>query len=61
MFKWNKNKCLRCGGCISVCPNDALELTEHGIVRDEKKCINCGICELFCPVGAIKVKKNENK
>ena len=53
----NKEKCLRCGGCVSICPKNALELTEQGIIRDEKKCINCGICEKFCPVGAIKVKK----
>ncbi|RLJ01525.1 MAG: ferredoxin [Candidatus Aenigmatarchaeota archaeon] len=55
----NKEKCLRCGGCVSVCPKNALELTEQGIIRDEKKCINCGICEKFCPVGAIKVKKEK--
>jgi len=55
----NKEKCLRCGGCASICPKNALELTEQGIIRDEKKCINCGICEKFCPVGAIKVKKEK--
>lgn len=57
MFDLNKERCLRCGGCISVCPKEALELTEQGIIRDEEKCISCGICERFCPVGAIGVKK----
>ncbi|MCK4429245.1 MAG: 4Fe-4S binding protein [Candidatus Aenigmarchaeota archaeon] len=59
MFKVDKDKCLRCGGCVSVCPKDALELTEQGIVRDEKKCTECGVCARFCPVGAIKVEKGK--
>jgi len=52
----NNNKCLRCGGCISVCPTAALELKDN-IIHDEKLCTLCGICEKFCPVGAIKVTK----
>jgi ferredoxin len=50
----NNNKCLRCGGCISVCPTAALELKDN-IVHDKELCTLCGICENFCPVGAIKV------
>ncbi|MGC9311018.1 MAG: DUF362 domain-containing protein [Candidatus Aenigmatarchaeota archaeon] len=57
MVKWDREKCLRCGGCVGICPKDALELTEQGIVVDPKKCIECGICEKFCPVGALKAKK----
>ena len=47
-------KCLRCGGCVSVCPADALTLKESGIICSEG-CTNCGICVKFCPVGAIKM------
>jgi len=60
MFIINKEKCLKCGMCVSVCPRNALKLTEQGVVRDAEKCINCGICgicEKFCPAKAIKVKK----
>jgi len=39
MFKWNRDKCLRCGGCVSICPKNALELTEQGIIRDEKNAL----------------------
>ncbi len=60
-WKWDKNKCLRCGGCVAVCPTQALELTENGIEWDESRCIHCGICEEFCPVKAIKVKKEKKE
>jgi len=52
----NNNKCMRCGGCVSVCPFAALELKES-ILYNEKLCNLCGICEKTCPVGAIKVNK----
>jgi NAD-dependent dihydropyrimidine dehydrogenase PreA subunit len=57
VVKWNKAKCIRCGGCVGVCPKAALELEESGVTVNEKDCINCGTCEKFCPVGALKVKK----
>lgn len=53
----DKNKCLRCGGCVGVCPKLALDLTEHGIVCDAKRCINCAACVQFCPVEAMRLKK----
>ncbi len=53
----DKNKCLRCGGCVGVCPKLALDLTEHGILCDPKKCIDCEICVKFCPVEALSLKK----
>ncbi len=52
----NNEKCMRCGGCVGVCPVNALELTEFGLKCD-KNCTLCGICAKFCPVGAIKVEK----
>ncbi|RLG22003.1 ferredoxin [Candidatus Micrarchaeota archaeon] len=57
MIKVDREKCIYCGGCVSVCPVNALTLLETRIDCDAKKCINCGICERFCPVGAIKVIK----
>ncbi len=53
-----RKKCLRCGGCVAVCPVDALVLTENGIEIDERRCISCGNCEKLCPVGSITVGGN---
>lgn len=53
----DKEKCLRCGGCVAVCPKLALDLTEHGIACDPEKCIDCEICVKFCPVEALSLKK----
>jgi ferredoxin len=51
----DKDICVRCGGCVSVCPLAALELTD--IVRcDDKKCAKCKTCVRFCPMGAIALK-----
>jgi ferredoxin len=56
MWNIDKEKCLRCGACVAVCPKLALELKEV-IINDSQKCIECGICEKMCPVRAIKVEK----
>ncbi|ODS39017.1 ferredoxin [Candidatus Altiarchaeales archaeon WOR_SM1_SCG] len=53
-LKINHDKCCYCGGCVGVCPQDALELKETLLVVDEK-CNECGICAKFCPVGAIEI------
>lgn len=55
---WNINidKCIRCGGCVSVCPCAALDLKDN-VFLDAKLCNLCGVCEKACPVEAIKVTK----
>jgi ferredoxin len=52
----NINRCVRCGGCVSVCPVAALELKDN-IINDKILCTACGICAKACPVEAIKVTK----
>lgn len=59
MIRADIGKCLRCGGCVGVCPATALDLTEHGIACDSNKCTGCRSCVQFCPVGAIAL--NESK
>ena len=50
----NTDECDRCGTCISVCPCNALLLTEVVSVEDEK-CTSCSSCVIICPIGAIKL------
>lgn len=42
---------------MGVCPVEALELTENGVIIDREKCIECGNCEKICPVGSIEVSE----
>jgi len=53
-MKVNKKRCLYCGGCVGICPAQALELKEIVLTVDEKKCTKCMLCVKFCPVGAIR-------
>jgi ferredoxin len=61
MIKADKDICLRCSGCVGVCPKGALSLTEHGIKCDPDKCIRCGICVKFCPVAALSLEEKHGK
>jgi ferredoxin len=51
----NHKLCIHCGGCVGVCPTDAISLEENKIVIDRKKCINCKTCILMCPVKAMSI------
>ena len=46
-------KCLACGGCISVCPQDAISMCGRRASVLGDKCISCAICIKTCPVAAI--------
>jgi len=51
-MKVDREKCLRCSGCVGVCPVACIELLETGI-QFGPECTNCSSCVKFCPVGAI--------
>jgi ferredoxin len=53
MMKVNGDICCYCGGCVGVCPVDALELEEI-VLKFSSRCNECGLCAKFCPVGAIR-------
>lgn len=47
--------CCGCGGCLSICPNDCIDLIqdENGFWKarcHEKECILCGRCTQVCPI-----------
>lgn len=54
----DKEKCVDCGVCVSLCITDALYIDKKSrkLVFDRDKCILCGFCQNCCPVDAIKLK-----
>ena len=49
----DERKCLACGGCISICPQNAVSKFSCSAFIIKEKCISCAICIKTCPVGAI--------
>lgn len=48
--------CLGLGSCIKVCPVDAIDYDESGLVWvDRDLCISCGKCVDICPTGVMKM------
>ncbi len=58
MLWYFPNQCLKCGDCVPVCPEGALEL-EDEIVINRKKCTLCGHCTETCPTGALHILGRE--
>jgi len=51
------NRCCYCGGCVGVCPAQALILMEAELKVDREKCTMCRYCLIFCPVEAISISQ----
>ncbi|OGF99698.1 hypothetical protein A2Y99_01660 [Candidatus Gottesmanbacteria bacterium RBG_13_37_7] len=54
----DKEQCIDCGVCISICITQSLMLDKetHKLIFDKDKCILCGLCQNCCPMDAIKLK-----
>ena len=52
----DKDSCIDCGACVSICPTDALYSDDFSIELDGTKCILCKACIDVCPVGALKME-----
>lgn len=49
------DKCTGCGSCLSVCPQNCIDINERAEIR-QKNCLHCGNCMRVCPSNAI-IKK----
>jgi len=43
-------RCVGCGGCVSICPVSALKLKSN-VISVSERCVNCGACVDACPYG----------
>ena len=52
----DKNLCIECGGCVSLCYIGALnlDLETFSLIYEEDKCVYCKLCIDACPRNAIK-------
>jgi pyruvate formate lyase activating enzyme len=49
---YRKDRCIGCAECVAACPNNALSLSEEGVVTDPGRCRHCGTCARVCPAEA---------
>ena len=49
------DKCVRCGMCVTFCPEIAIKLGEKKAEINYDYCKGCGICSNVCPVKAIEM------
>jgi pyruvate formate lyase activating enzyme len=52
---YTESKCIGCGECVKICPQQACKLTPEGIVTDDSLCIRCGQCAEVCPALATEM------
>ena len=52
------DRCISCGLCADVCPNDAIDFFDKYPKVQAKLCINCYCCNELCPVGAVNFESH---
>jgi len=69
VLKLDCNKCVGCGICVSICPEEAPKLvpavvSDGKLVKkilidfDSTECTFCGECVVLCPTNALKMEVN---
>ena len=56
----DKENCINCGACFSLCPVNAIKFNEDfSVAFNDEKCLGsaCQLCVDACPVRAIKVNE----
>ena len=48
------DKCIGCGSCISVCPQNCILTDDVPLIIEQQHCLHCGNCMNICPAGAVE-------
>lgn len=59
MITIDRDKCIGCGKCVSVCPFTVLNMSEGKANLTDKHCLECMHCSIVCPVDAIRFNGEE--
>lgn len=51
--------CQRCGKCVAICPNEAIERADNEFYLNRKKCAGCGKCVSACLNNALRISGQE--
>ncbi|MEW6263472.1 MAG: glycyl-radical enzyme activating protein [Thermodesulfobacteriota bacterium] len=54
-LQWIGSRCIDCGTCRDVCPNNALFRQPEGVAIDRGLCQGCGLCAEACPSTALEL------
>lgn len=46
--------CIGCGSCLSVCPQNCIDISSIPAVIHQENCLHCGNCMTACPVNAVE-------
>lgn len=60
-LKLNRDLCVHCGSCTSVCFSGALSLDPdtRELISNPKKCTICGLCVKACPMKLFEISFEE--
>ena len=52
MIQIDSEKCVRCGGCVDLCPTTAIYFDNDVVIIDPDICLECETCIKVCPLRA---------
>jgi H+/Na+-translocating ferredoxin:NAD+ oxidoreductase subunit B len=57
----DSEECSGCGECATICPVQAVEMSDDLPIVDREWCIGCGVCATVCPSDAVVLNVREEK